>query len=136
MRIAVVFAPAHEGGVPDYVTALTKGMESMGHTTRIFDAWTENGMLLPSFDYIVVVAEPASFWGGKIPGVVSKILSSTSAIGGKKSAAFLKKTSPIFVNRALQNLMHAMEREGMMLNWEDIILNAPMAEALGKRIGA
>jgi hypothetical protein len=32
--------------------------------------------------------------------------------------------------------MKAMEKEGMMVNWSEIILNAPQAEALGKRIGA
>jgi hypothetical protein len=29
-----------------------------------------------------------------------------------------------------------MEKEGMRVNWSDIILNAPHAEVLGKRIGA
>jgi hypothetical protein len=29
-----------------------------------------------------------------------------------------------------------MEKEGMLVNWSDIILSAAMAEALGKRIGA
>jgi hypothetical protein len=29
-----------------------------------------------------------------------------------------------------------MEKEGMLVNWSDIILNTSHAEALGKRIGA
>ena len=59
-----------------------------------------------------------------------------SGLVGKKSAAFLKKTNPIFINKALSNLMKAMEKEGMLINWSEILLSAPQAEALGKRIGA
>jgi hypothetical protein len=31
--------------------------------------------------------------------------------------------------------MTAMEKEGMIVNWSEILLNAPHAEAMGKRIG-
>jgi hypothetical protein len=63
------------------------------------------------------------------------MLSAGSALGGKKSAAFIKKGG-LFTSRALSNLMRAMEKEGMMINWSDILMNSPHAEALGKRIGA
>jgi hypothetical protein len=32
--------------------------------------------------------------------------------------------------------MKAMEKEGMRVNWSDLLLNSSHAEALGKRIGA
>jgi hypothetical protein len=100
------------------------------------DAWTEDGFRLPGYEYVVICAEPVSFWGGKMPDVLPKVLGTGSGLVGKKSAAFLKKTSPIFINKALWNLMRAMEKEGMKVNWSEIILNAPQAEALGKRIGS
>jgi nitroreductase len=111
-------------------------MESMGHRVDIIDAWTEDGFRLPGYEYIAVCAEAASAWGGKMPEALSKILTSGSGLVGKKSSAFLKKTGPFFINKALWNLMKAMEKEGMMVNWSEIILNAAQAEALGKRIGA
>ena len=135
MRIAVISAPAVRKAPPEYVRALAKGMESMGHRVDIIDAWTEDGFRLPGYEYIAVAAEKLSFFSGKIPGAVSKILSAGSSIGGKKSAAFIKKGGP-FTARALANLMRAMEKEGMMINWSEILLNPPHAEALGKRIGA
>ena len=136
MRIVVISVPAQRREIPDYVKALAKGMESMGHRVDIMDAWTEDGFRLPGYEYIAVCAEAISFWGGKMPGALPKILGSGSGLVGKKSAAFLKKTSPIFINKALSNLMKAMEKEGMLINWSEILLNAPQAEALGKRIGA
>ena len=136
MRIAVVSVPSQRKGIPEYVKSLAKGMESMGHRVDIVDAWTEDGFRLPGYEYITVCAEAASAWGGKMPDALSKILSSGSGLVGKKSAAFLKKTGPLFINKALSNLMRAMEKEGMLVNWSEILLNAAQSEALGKRIGA
>ena len=136
MRIAVISIPGIRREIPDYVKSMAKGMESMGHRVDILDAWTEDGFRLPGYEYIAVCAEAASFWGGKMPDPLSKILASGSGLVGKKSAAFLKKTNPIFINKALSNLMKAMEKEGMLINWSEILLSAPQAEALGKRIGA
>ena len=136
MRIAAVSVPGRRMGIPEYVRALAKGMESMGHRVDIIDAWTEDGFKLPGYEYICVCAEAVSLWGGKMPEALPKILGCGSGLVGKKSAAFLKKTGPVFMNKALSNLMKAMEKEGMLINWSEILLNPPHAEALGKHIGA
>jgi len=135
MRIAVVSAPAARKEPPDYVKSLAKGMESMGHRVDIIDAWKEDGMKLPAYEYIAVVTEPVSVFSGKIPENVSKVIKAGSSVAGKKSAAFIKKTG-LFTNRAFAALMKIMEAEGMVVNWSEILFNGPHAEALGKQIGA
>jgi len=135
MRIAVISAPAKRQAPPDYVKSLARGMELMGHRIELIDAWTDNGMRLPGCDYIALAAEPISFFSGKIPDIVPKVLSAGSGLVGKKSAAFVKKGG-LRPGRALSNLMKAMEKEGMLVNWSDILINAPHAEAMGKRIGS
>jgi hypothetical protein len=110
-------------------------MEAKGHHVDIVDAWTEDSYKLPTYEYIAVAAEAISFFGGKMPECLSKLLGSRSGVGGKKGAAFIRKKGP-FNAKALANLMKAMEHEGMIVNWSDIILSAPHAEALGKRIGS
>jgi len=135
MRITVVSAPSRRRPPPDYARALAKGMEAMGHRVDIIDAWTDNGMRLPGYEYIVLVAEPISFFSAKIPEMLPKFLSMGSGIGGRKSAAFVKKGG-LRSGKTLINLMNAMEKEGMIVNWSDILFNAPHAEAMGKRIGA
>jgi len=136
MRIAVVSVASKRKEVPDYVKSLARGMESMGHRVDVIDAWTEDGFRLPGYEYIAICAEAVSAWGGKMPDVLTKVLGSGSGLVGKRSAAFLKKTGPFFVTKALWNLMRAMEKEGMLVNWSEILLNAAHAEALGKRIGS
>ena len=135
MRIAVISAPSRKKSPPDYVQAMAKGMELMGHRVDIIDAWTDDGMRLPGYEYIAIITDTASFFSAKIPDVIPKILSRSSGVGGKKSAAFVKKGGLRF-NRTLSNVMKAMEKEGMMVNWCDILLNLPHAQAMGKRIGA
>jgi hypothetical protein len=135
MRIAVVSAPASKKEPPEYVRSFAKGMESMGHRVDIVDVWTEDGFKLPGYEYIAVAAEPVSLFSGKIPAVITKVLAAGSTLAGKKSGAFVKK-SGLFTNRALANLMKAMEKEGMVVNWSDILFNGPHAEAMGKQIGA
>jgi len=134
MRIAVVSAPRHSG-IPEYVKSLVKGMEAMGHRVDIFDAWTGDAFRLPAYQYIAVVTRPVSVFSGNVPDIVSKILGAASGLAGKKSAAFVIK-SGLRAARALVNLMREMEKEGMNINWSDILLNPPHAEAMGKRIGA
>ena len=133
MRIAVISVSSHRDGPKDYVKALASGMESMGHRVDVLNA--EDGYKLPSYEYIAVCAEAASFWGGKMPEALPKLLA-TASLSGKKGAAFLKKTSPLFINKALCNLMRAMEKEGMLVNWSEVLLSSDHANAMGKRIGA
>jgi len=135
MRIAIVSAPAGRMEPPDYVNGLAKGMKSMGHYVDVINAWKEDGMRLPGYEYIAVVTEPASFFSGKIPECIAKALSAGSSLVGKRSAAFVKK-SGLFTNKALFNLMKAMEKEGMRVNWSDVLFNEPHADAMGKHIGA
>jgi hypothetical protein len=135
MRIAVVSAPSRRQTPPDYVKALAKGMELMGHTIELIDAWTDSGMRLPGCDYIAIITTPASFFSAKIPDIVPKILSAGSGVSGKKSAAFVKREG-LRSGRTMVNLMKAMEKEGMLVNWSETLFNAPHAQEMGKRIGA
>ena len=135
MWVAVVSAPSQRQPPPDYVKALAKGIESAGHRVDVFNAWTDDGMRLPGYEYIVIVTEPLSFFSAKVSEALLKILGASSGIGGKKSAAFVKK-SGLRTNKTLANVMNVMEKEGMLINWCDILFNAPHAEAMGKHIGA
>ena len=134
MRIAVISAPARRGAPSSHAQALAKGMESMGHKVDIINAWADDGMRLPGYEYIAIVTEPVSFFSAKIPEAIPKMLAASSGIGGKKSAAFVKKGG-LRYNKTLANVMKAMEKEGMVVNWSELLFNGPHAEAIGKRIG-
>jgi hypothetical protein len=135
MRVAIVSVPAQQKPPSDYIAALAKGVESMGHRVEIIDAYQEDGHRLPAFDYIMVTAEQAGFFGGKMPGALTRVLRGAANLSGKKGAAFLKKTYPL-TGKAMANLMQALEREGILVNWSEILLSPAQAEELGKRISS
>jgi hypothetical protein len=134
MRIALITASAKPNAAADWAKALAKGMEAMGHRVDLLDARTDDGVRLPGYEYIAVLAESVSFFGGKMPDSLSKMLATASSLVGKKGAAFLRKSGP-FTGKAMANLMRAMEKEGMCVNWSEIVERIDQAEALGKRIG-
>ncbi|MDR2517559.1 MAG: hypothetical protein LBC88_09310 [Spirochaetaceae bacterium] len=135
MRVAILWASAKRASAgAETARSLVRGMEAMGHQVDLIDAWTGDGTRLPAYGYVAVIAEQTGLFGGVMPESLARTLGAGRGLVGKKGAAFLKKTGP-FTGRALANLMRAMEREGMVVNWSDIILSASHAEALGKRIG-
>jgi hypothetical protein len=133
MRVGIVSVPAERRPPGDYITALVKGVEMMGHRAEIVDAYADDGRKLAAFDYVIVTAEQKSFFGGKMPDALTQVLRGAASLQGKKCGAFLKKTYP-FTGKAMANLMRTMEHEGMVVNWSEIILSAPQAQELGKRI--
>ncbi len=135
MRIAIVSVPAAKGRTPQYCEFLKKGFEAMGHRADIVNAWTDDGMRLPGYDYIVVAAETLSFFSSKLPERLSKILSEGSGLAGKKGAAYLGKKC-LLSNKALLKLMAMMEKEGILVNRSEILLSNEQAEMIAKRIGA
>jgi hypothetical protein len=104
-------------------------MEAGGHRAELLDL--RNGERLPGYDYVAVLAEQCSLFGGRMPEALAQVLASGRALAGRKGAAFLRKTGP-FTSRGLVNLMKAMEREGMVINWSEVILSMAHAEALGR----
>jgi hypothetical protein len=134
MRIALITASAKPLAGSDWAKALAKGMESMGHRVDILDARKDDGVRLPGYEYVAILAESVSLFGGKMPVQLGQMLAQASSLVGKKGAAFLRKRGPL-TSKALSNLMRAMEKEGMCVNWSEVIERIDQAEPLGKRIG-
>ena len=136
MRIALVVAPAGAGNsLVAHAEAMAKGMGSMGHRVDSLDARTDDGARLPAYEYILILSEPVSAFSGKIPECVARILKNASSLIGKKSGAFLRN-SGLFSGKAMTNLMLAMEKEGMHINWSEQVGKAEEAGVLSKKIGA
>ena len=131
----VAAAAKKSGSLGPYASAVAKGVEAMGHRVDVLDAWTEDGRKLAGYEYLIVLSEAASTFGGKVPDILPKFLASASMLVGKKSAAFLRP-SPIFAGKAMANLMRAMEKEGMCVNWSEVVPKPGIAEAAAKRIGS
>jgi menaquinone-dependent protoporphyrinogen IX oxidase len=135
MRIAVLSVPKSRQTEQAWARSLAAGMRAKGHQVDILDAWTEDSRKLALYQYIAVAVEQVSFFGVRMPEALSRFLGSASFLSGRKCAAFLKKRSP-FVGKAMSALMRSLEKEGMIVNWSDVITSTSQAELLGKQIGS
>ena len=133
MQVGIVYAGADRNGakLKAIAEAFAKGLEAQGHQADIISA-CEEGTRLTLYDYVIVGAEPVSFFSAKIPESISKFLAQAGTVSGKRCLAFIP--SCLRKGKTLQNLMKAMEREGMYLKLSEVIKRPDEALAIGKRL--
>ncbi|MFQ3619594.1 MAG: hypothetical protein SNJ78_01490 [Spirochaetales bacterium] len=131
MRAVIVyFAPKHREQYRKLAVSIAQGLSSKGVQTDLIDGVLEKDKRLSLYQYIILGCEPASLFGKKIPSLVSNFLSQAGAIGGKRSCAFVGKHF-LSSNRALAQLMRAMEKEGMFLTYSEVLSTEEQAQRLG-----
>ena len=133
MQVGIVYAGADRNGakLKAIAEAFAKGLEAQGHQADIISAY-EEGTRLTLYDYVIVGAEPVSFFSAKIPESISKFLAQAGTVSGKRCLAFIP--SCLRKGKTLQNLMKAMEREGMYLKLSEVIKRPDEELAIGKRL--
>jgi menaquinone-dependent protoporphyrinogen IX oxidase len=134
MRVAVVFIPqARRDKLLEVSKALASGIEAQGHHVDLVDASKEVNSKLTIYEYLAVGTEVTTAFRGRIPVAVSEFLKSSGIVGGKRSFAFVLKRT-MGAEKGLQNLMRAMEAEGMYLKFSHVLGSRAEAEFVGKRL--
>ncbi len=113
--------------------ALARGIEKQGNQVDTFEGARDPNAKLTIYQYIVVGAEPEGPLGGKIPENVKTFLAGAGAVSGKKSYAFVSK-STFGAAKSLSALMKCMEGEGMLIKTSDILRSPAEAEEIGRRL--
>jgi flavorubredoxin len=134
MRAAIVFfSTTSRDRILGMAKALAKGIEGQGHQADIIDGDHDVNARLTIYQYLAIGTEPVSGLGGKIPEKVSQFLNSSGMVSGKRSFAFVSK-STFGAGKSLSRLMRSMEHEGMYIKNSAIIATAAEAEQIGKRL--
>ncbi len=134
MQVCIVYAAANRNSsarLRSISESFQKGLEMQGHQADIINAYDED-VRLTRYDYVVIGSEPVSFFSAAIPEIVKKFLAQAGTITGKRCMAFI--TGGLRKGKTLQNLMKAMEGEGMILKLSDVIKKPDEAMAIGKRL--
>ena len=133
MQVCIVYAGKDRNGgkLKEIAGAFANGMEAQGHQADVLNAYDADSRLT-RYDYVVLGAEPVSFFSARIPEIVKKFLAQSGTITGKRCMAFI--TGGLRKGKTLQNLMKAMEGEGMILKLSEVIKKPDEAMAIGKRL--
>jgi flavorubredoxin len=112
---------------------LARGIEKQGNQVDTFEGARDSNAKLTIYQYIVVGTEPVGTFGGKIPDSVKTFLSAAGAVSGKKSYAFVSR-STFGAGKSLAALMKCMEGEGMLIKVSDVLRSPAEAEEIGRRL--
>ena len=134
MRVAVVyFSNKKRKKLSVLSDALADGIRSQGHQVDVINGDLDVNSKLTVYNYIALGAESLNFFGGKIPAKTAFFLSGSGLIRGKKSYAFLLRSS-LRPQKSLNKLMYTMEHEGMYLKKSDVISSTEEASLIGKNL--
>ena len=137
MKIALIsFCGKGDSKSAALVQAVLKSAEEAGGSAELFDGLADEGQQrLALFDYIAVVAKKKGFFGGQLPDRAKEFLDAAPSIAGKKGAALIVKSGPFGNGKACSNLMSLLEKEGVLLDYSEIISGVEAARACGKKLG-
>lgn len=135
MKVCVLFGGKDNSSprVKNLAESISKGISSQGHIVDTFNMYTETGKNVSYYEYIVLVSESLSLWGGKIPEIVSNFLKTAGTVSGIRSSCFIFGKG-FRTMKTLQTLMKTMEKEGMYLKVSDILTKPEQGFAVGKRL--
>ena len=133
MQVCILYAGRNreDSKLKTISDSLAHGIASQGHQVDVVNIYNGEIRLTP-YDYVVIGSEPVSFFSAKIPESVSLFLSQAGTVTGKRCMAFI--SGGLRKGKTLQNLMKAMEGEGMILKLSEVIKKPDEAMAIGKRL--
>lgn len=86
------------------------------------------------YDYIAVIVPASPLFGAKVPVKLPEVLSHCGNVSGKKGAALVVK-SGFSSAKMCHVVMKAMEKEGMFVDYFEVVESADHATAVGRKIG-
>ena len=106
-----------------------------GHLVEVKDAKLDKDSLhLTFYEYIAVVVPATPFSGKKVPALLPEVLATSGTVSGKKGCALVVKRG-LFSQKFCTTVMRKMEKEGMLIDYFEVINNVDHAAYVGKKIG-
>lgn len=119
----------------DVLQKLSQGAQTKAEQVDIRSGLLESDNVPFSlYDYIAVVITPSSPFSAKVSSKVAELFAANVGAQGRKGCALVIKSGLRSI-KTCDNLMRLLEKEGMKLDYSDVILNQAHAVAVGKKIG-
>ena len=135
IRAAVLYfaKPSAQKKLQSLAEALAKGLREQGAQVDVINGAKVRDTKLTGYHYIAVGADVRSVFKGALPPELAPALANGGIITGKRAFAFVA-AAPLGANATLLKLMKALEHEGIMLRYSEIVAKPEVASALGKRL--
>mgnify|MGYP007112210933 CR=1 FL=1 len=136
MKVALIpFCAPRNAQASSVLKILESSSSARGNTVDVFNGFQDIlNPRLTMYDYIAVLVQAKGLVVGQIPPRVAEFLSTSGTVSGKKGCALVLK-SGFASGKTCRTLMRAMEKEGVMLDYFDVIKDADHARSVGGKIG-
>ena len=137
MRVALVhfLSPGKDSKHKGILQKLENAVINKGYQIDIFNAKTDfSTMRLTGYDYISIIVPSSALFGSKLPEKFDEILDNSGNLTTKKGCALVVK-SGFSSWKTCKNLMKAMEKQGVLLDYFEVVDNPDHAAYVGKKIG-
>ena len=137
MRVALVhfLSPVKNSNHKGILQKLENAVINKGCQIDIFNASTDySTMRLTGYDYISIIVPSSSLFGSNLPEKFDEILDNCGNLTSKKGCALVVK-SGFSSWKTCKNLMKAMEKQGVLLDYFEVVDNPDHAAYVGKKIG-
>jgi len=112
--------------------SLAAGIRAQGAQVDLIDGVRTRDFKLTGCHYIAVGCDVRSLFRGTLPPELAPALANGGIIAGKKSFAFVAPGAGS--GRTLLKLMKALEHEGMIVRFSEILVKPEDAAAVGQRL--
>ena len=137
MRVALVhfLSPLKNANHKGILQKLEKKKIKKGYQIDIFNAHTDSStMRLTGYDYISIIVPSSPLFGAKLPEKFDEVLENCGMLTSKKGCALVVK-SGFSSWKTCTKLMSGMEKQGILLDYFDVVENPDHASYVGKKIG-
>ncbi|MGI5174107.1 hypothetical protein H0R92_10995 [Treponema sp. OMZ 840] len=113
---------------------LQQTVNAAGHEAVLCSEKDSVNLHMGMYEYIAVIVPASPLFGAKLPEKLPEILSTHGSVSGKKGCVLVVK-SGFSSGKMCRITMRALEKEGMVVDYFDIIESADHAAYTGKKIG-
>ena len=135
IRAAVLYfaKPSSQLKLKTLAENLAKGMQKQGAQVDVINGVQARDTKLTGYHYIAVGCDVRSILKGVLPPELTQALANGGIITGKKTFAFVPPAM-MGANATLLKLMKALEHEGMLVRFSELLPKPADALALGQRL--
>ncbi len=134
MKVLILHFLQHSKKNNDILANLEKSCISNSHDVTICGEKDSINLHMGIYDYITIVTTPLNAFSSKLPEKFEQIISTHGSLSGKKGCALVVKKG-LFSSKLSSITMKAMEKEGMVIDYFDIIDTPGYATHAGKKLG-
>ena len=135
IRAAVLYfsKPSARRSLAGLAEALAQGLKKQGAQVDVIDGIKEREIKLTGYHYLAVGCDVRSILKGVLPPELASALSHSGIVAGKKTFAFVQ-AAPLGASATLLRLMKALEHEGMVVRYSEVLKKPVDALAIGERL--